>query len=102
LDENEKKIRKLKTLPRRPTLCPGCPHRGSFHVIKKEAEIITGDIGCYGLAALPPLSAMDTIVCMGASVSMAEGFSKILSILIEQKLTATGIVLDFHKIPILI
>lgn len=65
-------------MKRLPVFCAGCPHRGSFYVIKKEADIITGDIGCYGLAALPPLSSMDTIVCMGASVSMAEGFSKIL------------------------
>ncbi|MDD2717043.1 MAG: indolepyruvate ferredoxin oxidoreductase subunit alpha [Candidatus Wallbacteria bacterium] len=64
-------------LRRLPVFCPGCPHRGSFYLTKKYARVITGDIGCYGLAALPPLECMDTIICMGASVGMAEGFSKV-------------------------
>jgi len=61
-------------LPNRPpTLCPGCPHRGIFHVISKLKLHVMGDIGCYTLAALPPLSAMDACLCMGASIGMAGG-----------------------------
>lgn len=62
-------------LPARPpALCPGCPHRVVFKEISRLKAIVTGDIGCYTLGALPPLSAMDTTVDMGASVSMAHGF----------------------------
>lgn len=61
-------------LPARPpVLCPGCPHRGIFHVLKKMNLRVMGDIGCYTLAALPPLSAMDACLCMGASIGMASG-----------------------------
>ena len=59
--------------PRPPLLCPGCPHRGVFHGLAKMRAIVTGDIGCYTLAALPPLKAMDSCVCMGASIGMARG-----------------------------
>ncbi|MHB1340147.1 MAG: indolepyruvate ferredoxin oxidoreductase subunit alpha [Coriobacteriia bacterium] len=59
--------------PRPPLLCPGCPHRGVFWALGRLKATVTGDIGCYTLAALPPLSAMDTCVCMGASVGMAHG-----------------------------
>ncbi len=59
--------------PRPPLLCPGCPHRGVYWALGKLKAVVTGDIGCYTLGALPPLSAMDTCVCMGASVSMAHG-----------------------------
>ena len=58
---------------RPPTLCPGCPHRGIFHVLSKMKMHVMGDIGCYTLAALPPLSAMDACLCMGASIGMASG-----------------------------
>ncbi|ADQ04843.1 indolepyruvate ferredoxin oxidoreductase, alpha subunit [Caldicellulosiruptor owensensis OL] len=62
--------------PRFPVLCPGCPHRGIFYVLGKLKDIIiTGDIGCYTLGALSPFNAMDTCVCMGASVGMAHGIS---------------------------
>ena len=64
--------------PRPPVLCPGCPHRGIFHVLKKLKLTVMGDIGCYTLSALPPLSAMDTCVCMGAGVGMATGIEKAL------------------------
>ena len=61
-------------LPQRPpTLCPGCPHRGIFHVLSKLKIRVMGDIGCYTLAALPPLSSMDACLCMGASIGMASG-----------------------------
>ena len=59
---------------RPPALCPGCPHRLVFKELSRMKAIVTGDIGCYTLGALPPLSAMDTCVDMGASVSMAHGF----------------------------
>ncbi|TLM80109.1 MAG: indolepyruvate ferredoxin oxidoreductase subunit alpha [Actinobacteria bacterium] len=63
-------------LPARPPLmCPGCPHRGLFHVLRKLKAIVMGDIGCYTLASLPPLTAMDTCVCMGASIGMAHGMT---------------------------
>ncbi|HEX2999144.1 MAG TPA: indolepyruvate ferredoxin oxidoreductase subunit alpha, partial [Armatimonadota bacterium] len=61
---------------RPPVLCPGCPHRGFFHVVNKNKLFVTGDIGCYTLSVLPPLSGMDTCICMGASISGAIGFSK--------------------------
>ena len=61
---------------RPPVLCPGCPHRGIFHIIKKNKLFVTGDIGCYTLSVLPPLTSMDTCICMGASISGAIGFSK--------------------------
>jgi len=64
----------LGDLPRRPpVLCPGCPHRGLFHALKKARATVTGDIGCYTLSALPPLQMMDTCVCMGASIGVAQG-----------------------------
>ncbi len=59
---------------RPPALCPGCPHRIIFKELSRLRAIVTGDIGCYTLGALPPLSAMDTTLDMGASVSMAHGF----------------------------
>jgi len=64
-------------LPSRPpVLCPGCPHRGTYYVMKKLKLHVTGDIGCYTLGALPPLNSVDTSVCMGASIGMALGMEK--------------------------
>jgi indolepyruvate ferredoxin oxidoreductase alpha subunit len=65
--------------PRPPNLCAGCPHRGIFYVLKKQKLFVAGDIGCYTLAALPPLTALDSCVCMGASVGQAHGISKALN-----------------------
>jgi indolepyruvate ferredoxin oxidoreductase alpha subunit len=63
---------------RPPTLCAGCPHRGFYYELSKRKNImITGDIGCYTLGGAEPLNAMDTVVCMGASVSMAHGAKKV-------------------------
>ena len=59
---------------RPPALCPGCPHRLVFRELSRMKAIVTGDIGCYTLGALAPLSAMDTCVDMGASISMSHGF----------------------------
>lgn len=65
---------------RPPTLCAGCPHRGFFYELGKRKDIIVnGDIGCYGLGIAPPLSTVDTIICMGASISMAHGAQKALN-----------------------
>ncbi|MGE5246920.1 MAG: indolepyruvate ferredoxin oxidoreductase subunit alpha [Verrucomicrobiota bacterium] len=64
--------------PRPPNLCPGCPHRGLFFVLRKLKVAVTGDIGCYTLAALPPLTTMDSCVCMGASIGNAHGMEKAL------------------------
>jgi indolepyruvate ferredoxin oxidoreductase, alpha subunit len=66
-------------LQRPPNMCPGCPHRGVFYTLKKLDAYVTGDIGCYTLGFLPPLSAMDTCVCMGASIGMSTGVTKVVS-----------------------
>lgn len=69
-----------RDIPNRPpALCPGCPHRIVFKELSRMRAIVTGDIGCYTLGALPPLSAMDTTLDMGASVSMAHGFELALA-----------------------
>ncbi|MBN1604232.1 MAG: indolepyruvate ferredoxin oxidoreductase subunit alpha [Chitinispirillaceae bacterium] len=61
---------------RPPVMCPGCHHRGPFYVLKKLKLKVSGDIGCYTLAASPPLESMHTSICMGASIGMAFGFEK--------------------------
>jgi indolepyruvate ferredoxin oxidoreductase alpha subunit len=68
-----------KNLPARPPImCPGCPHRGIFSILNKLKLFVAGDIGCYTLGFLPPLSAIDTCVCMGASIGHAMGLDKAL------------------------
>jgi len=68
-----------KNLPARPPImCPGCPHRGIFSILSKMKLFVTGDIGCYTLGFLPPLKAVDTCVCMGASIGHAMGLDKAL------------------------
>ncbi|MDI9570021.1 MAG: indolepyruvate ferredoxin oxidoreductase subunit alpha [Pseudomonadota bacterium] len=65
--------------PRPPNLCPGCPHRGLFHVLGKlKATFVAGDIGCYTLAFMKPLAGLHSCICMGASIGMAHGMSKAL------------------------
>ncbi|MEG0943339.1 MAG: indolepyruvate ferredoxin oxidoreductase subunit alpha [Angelakisella sp.] len=59
---------------RPPVLCPGCPHRGIFYTLSKLKVNVLGDIGCYTLGALPPLGALDSCLCMGASIGSAHGF----------------------------
>ncbi|MFO7576728.1 MAG: indolepyruvate ferredoxin oxidoreductase subunit alpha [Pelovirga sp.] len=63
---------------RPPNMCAGCSHRGVFATLKRLDAFVTGDIGCYTLGFLPPLSAMDTCVCMGAGISNATGLIKAL------------------------
>ena len=64
---------------RPPVLCAGCPHRGSFYAVKralgKASAVLCGDIGCYTLGNAKPLDAVDTCLCMGAGITMAQGFA---------------------------
>jgi indolepyruvate ferredoxin oxidoreductase alpha subunit len=67
-----------KIVNRPPTLCAGCPHRGFFYALSKKKNVmVTGDIGCYTLGASEPLNAVDTVICMGASISMGHGAKKV-------------------------
>ena len=61
---------------RPPVMCAGCPHRGLFYTLAKNKVTALGDIGCYTLGAVPPLAALDTTICMGASISGLHGFTK--------------------------
>ena len=61
---------------RPPILCPGCPHRSVFHVLNKLKMHAAGDIGCYTLGAVAPLSVIDTTMCMGSSISTLHGMEK--------------------------
>ena len=61
---------------RPPVMCAGCPHRGLYYTLKKLKLNVIGDIGCYTLGAVAPLNAVDSVVCMGASVSGIHGFNK--------------------------
>lgn len=64
--------------PRPPNLCPGCPHRGIMHVLRKLRVYTAGDIGCYTLGAYPPLSVINSNICMGSSIGSAHGMAKAL------------------------
>lgn len=68
----------IEDLPARPpVLCPGCPHRGIFYALSKFDVVVTGDIGCYSLAAFKPLSRMDVLLCMGGGITMAHGMERV-------------------------
>ncbi|NLG85948.1 MAG: indolepyruvate ferredoxin oxidoreductase subunit alpha [Firmicutes bacterium] len=85
--------------PRPPVLCAGCPHRPVFYTLKKMKVPVMGDIGCYGLGVMPPLEAVDTTVCMGASIGMAHGFQK-ANAWVGQDKKAVGVLGDstfFHS-----
>lgn len=70
-------VRAAEKLPVRPAvLCPGCPHRGVYTILNKLKLTVTGDIGCYTLGSMPPHGAMDTCICMGASIGMSHGMAK--------------------------
>lgn len=90
----------LKSVVRPPSLCAGCPHRGFFQAIKKKKNLmINGDIGCYTLGANAPLSALDTAICMGASLSMAHGASQAYK-MVGAETKAVGVLGDstfFHS-----
>ena len=74
--------------PRPPVMCAGCPHRGLFYILSKNKCTVLGDIGCYTLGAVAPLSAMDMTLCMGASISAVHGFNKALGAEAEGKTVA--------------
>lgn len=78
----------VETPGRPPVMCCGCPHRGLFYALKKAKVYVSGDIGCYTLGASAPLSAIDTCVCMGASVSALHGYNKARGKEAEQKSVA--------------
>lgn len=73
---------------RPPVMCAGCPHRGVFYVLSKLKCVVSGDIGCYTLGASAPLNAMDTTICMGASVSGLHGMNKARGSEFEKKAVA--------------
>ncbi len=78
-----------ETLPNRPpVLCAGCPHRGTFYVLKKLGLTVSGDIGCYTLGAVAPLASVDTTICMGASISAAHGMAKVQGEAFNKKLVS--------------
>jgi indolepyruvate ferredoxin oxidoreductase alpha subunit len=84
---------------RPPTLCPGCSHRGVFVALRRLRAFVSGDIGCYSLAALPPFQAMHCSTCMGAGISMAHGMSKVMDASADQKNRPVAIIGDstfFH------
>ncbi|MBR1750213.1 MAG: indolepyruvate ferredoxin oxidoreductase subunit alpha [Ruminococcus sp.] len=74
--------------PRPPAMCAGCPHRGLFYCLSKLGVTVSGDIGCYTLGATAPLCAMDTTICMGASISALHGFNKVRGTESEKKSVA--------------
>lgn len=76
-------------LPARPpVMCAGCPHRATFYVLKKLGLTVCGDIGCYTLGAVAPLGAVDTVICMGASIGAAFGMAKVRGEEFNKKLVA--------------
>ncbi|MGL6104834.1 indolepyruvate ferredoxin oxidoreductase subunit alpha [Romboutsia sp.] len=87
-------------VPRPPGLCAGCPHRGFFYELgKRKNTMITGDIGCYTLGFAAPFNAMDTVVCMGASLSSGHGAQKVFNMKEDNKMRVVGVLGDstfFH------
>lgn len=87
-------------IPRPPTFCAGCPHRGLFYELGKRKDIVVaGDIGCYTLGYSDPYNAMDFVVCMGASLSSAHGCQKVLNMVEDNKKRVVGVLGDstfFH------
>ena len=73
---------------RPPVMCAGCPHRGLFYTLKKNKCTVLGDIGCYTLGAVPPLSTIEMTLCMGASIGATHGFNKMLGSDGEKKTVA--------------
>lgn len=76
LHEDTQLVAAEKVPARPPILCPGCPHRSVYSVLKKLGIHAAGDIGCYTLGAVPPLGVVDTTICMGASISSLHGMEK--------------------------
>ncbi len=76
IEEHKGTVLDEKLPVRPPAMCSGCPHRGLFYTLKKNNCTVLGDIGCYTLGSAAPLSAVDTTLCMGASLSAVHGFNK--------------------------
>lgn len=91
---------KAKAVPRPPTLCAGCPHRGFFYELgKKKDVVIAGDIGCYTLGFAPPYNAMDFNVCMGGAFGSGHGAQQVLNMNEDNKKRVVSVVGDstfFH------
>ncbi|WP_419749947.1 indolepyruvate ferredoxin oxidoreductase subunit alpha [Terrisporobacter petrolearius] len=87
-------------VPRPPTFCAGCPHRGLFYELGKRKDVvITGDIGCYTLGFAPPYNAMDCVVCMGASLGSGHGAQQVFNMVEGNKKRVVGVLGDstfFH------
>ncbi|MBC7106358.1 MAG: indolepyruvate ferredoxin oxidoreductase subunit alpha [Firmicutes bacterium] len=85
-------------LPARPpVLCPGCPHRGVLYVLSRLRLTVMGDIGCYTLGVQPPLAAMDSCLCMGASIGMALGMEKAAPEMAGRTVAVIGDSTFFHS-----
>lgn len=88
-EEGKQRVELSEPVPARPpVLCPGCPHRATFYVLKKLGLTVSGDIGCYTLGAIAPLDSVDTTICMGASVSSAHGMAKVRGEQFNKKLVS--------------
>jgi indolepyruvate ferredoxin oxidoreductase alpha subunit len=87
-------------VPRPPTLCAGCPHRGFFYELgKRKNTVVAGDIGCYTLAFAEPYNAMDYNVCMGSSISSGHGFQQVLDMVPDNRRRVVSVLGDstfFH------
>ncbi|NMD42776.1 MAG: indolepyruvate ferredoxin oxidoreductase subunit alpha, partial [Firmicutes bacterium] len=98
-------LERLKTEPPRPLelpsrpplLCPGCPHRGVFYVLKKLKVTVPGDIGCYTLGALPPLESLHTCICMGSGIGIAAGMERADPTTAGQTVAVIGDSTFFHS-----
>ncbi len=97
----ETKTSGVEAVVRPPVLCPGCPHRGFFYTMTKHKDfVVGGDIGCYTLGGSPPLSALDSCICMGAGISAAVGMAKALEMTGQTGKKVFGVVGDstfFHS-----
>ena len=87
-------------IPRPPTLCAGCPHRGFFYELGRRKNVmVSGDIGCYTLASGAPYNAMETTVCMGASISLGHGAQQVFDTIEGNKMRVVSVLGDstfFH------
>ena len=89
MGREEKAFAKTDAVPvRPPVMCAGCPHRGLFYVLAKKKLTVLADIGCYTLGSAAPLNAIDSVLCMGASISGIHGFNKALGASSENKTVA--------------
>lgn len=101
-NENKETIKYNEDLVvgRPPTLCSGCPHRGFFYEIGKRKNVmISGDIGCYSLGFAPPYNSLDSIVCMGASLSVGHGAQQVFNMKENNNMRVAGVLGDstfFH------